>query len=261
MALERDGDTAAPKRGGSGTILKGLAMLRSLGDFPHGATAAEVASSSGHPFSTAYRLLGTLVDAGFVEYDARTKTYALGLAVFELGQRVGNARGFTGSAAPVLEELTAKTGESSVLAVLDGAETLTVHTIDGPQFRQTTDPGDRGPLHSSAIGKVLLAWMPTEERDALLEKLPLPARTENTVTDVNALRTELDASRAAGWVEQSEQHDIGMNAVGVPVLRRDGTVIASLALAAPVFRADLDSLRTHISALQDAAARLGALLP
>lgn len=261
MAAESGGENSAAKRGGSGTIAKGLAMLRTVGDFPHGATAAEVATSSGHPFSTAYRLLGSLVEAGFVDYDPRTKTYALGLAVFELGQVVGNARGFTGSAAPVLEELTSSTGESSVLAVLDGAETLTVHTIDGPQFRQTTDPGDRGPLHSSAIGKVLLAWMPAEDRDELLESLPLPARTKNTITDIAELRAELDASRAAGWVEQSEQHDIGMNAVGVPVLRRDGTVIASLALAAPVFRADLDSLRSHIPALQDAAARLGALLP
>ena len=174
MAEENAAKSAAPSRG-SGTIAKGLAMLATVGEFPHGATAAEVAARSGHPFSTAYRLLGSLVDAGFVEYDARTKTYALGLAVFELGQRVGNARGFTGTAAPVLEELTARTGESSVLAVLDGVETLTVHTIDGPQYRQTTDPGDRGPLHSSAIGKVLLAWMPTDERDELLERLPLPA--------------------------------------------------------------------------------------
>lgn len=260
MAEENAAKSAAPSRG-SGTIAKGLAMLATVGEFPHGATAAEVAARSGHPFSTAYRLLGSLVDAGFVEYDARTKTYALGLAVFELGQRVGNARGFTGTAAPVLEELTARTGESSVLAVLDGVETLTVHTIDGPQYRQTTDPGDRGPLHSSAIGKVLLAWMLTDERDELLERLPLPARTEHTVTDVSALRAELDASRAAGWVEQGEQHDIGMNAVGVPVLRRDGTVIASLALAAPLFRADLGALREHVPALQDAAARLGTLLP
>ena len=52
-----------------------------------------------------------------------------------------------------------------------------------------------------------------------------------------------------------------MNAVGVPVLRRDGTVIASLALAAPLFRADLGALREHVMALQDAAARLGTLLP
>ena len=249
MAEENAAKSTAASRG-SGTIAKGLAMLATVGEFPHGATAAEVAARSGHPFSTAYRLLGSLVDAGFVEYDARTKTYALGLAVFELGQRVGNARGFTGTAAPVLEELTARTGESSVLAVLDG-----------PQYRQTTDPGDRGPLHSSAIGKVLLAWMPTDERDELLERLPLPARTEHTVTDVSALRAELDASRAAGWVEQGEQHDIGMNAVGVPVLRRDGTVIASLALAAPLFRADLGALREHVMALQDAAARLGTLLP
>jgi len=245
----------------SSTVLKALELLRTVGEFPHGATAAQIATASGHPFSTAYRLLGTLVETGFASYEPASKTYALGLEVFTLGQRVAHARGFGGTAAPVLEELTALTQESSVLAVLDGTRTLTVHTVDGPQFRNTTDPGDHGPLNTSAIGKALLAWQPPERRAELLAATELAHLTAHSVTDPEELAAQLDASVARGWVEQHEEQDIGMSAVGVPVLRPDGTLLASLALAAPVYRADIAALREHVPALRKAADRLGVLLP
>lgn len=256
----RPGGRGAAGRGSS-TIAKGLALLRTVGEFPHGGTAAEIGARAGHPFSTTYRLLGALVDAEFVEYSPGTRKYSLGLPVFELGQRVGHARGFIGTAQPVLEALTAATHESSVLAVLDGTHSLTVHTVDGPDFRTTTDPGDRGTLHTSAVGQALLAWLPEEEQARLVEAIELVPRTPHSITDRETLLAALRASRERGWTEQSEENDIGMNALGAPVLRRDGTVIAALAIAAPVFRADLDALRQHVPELLRAAGRLGGLLP
>lgn len=261
MGTEDGGERRHPSVRGSSTIAKGLALLRTVGEFPHGGTAAEIGARAGHPFSTTYRLLGALVDAEFVEYHPSSKKYSLGLPVFELGQRVGHARGFLGTAAPVLESLTAATHESSVLAVLDGDRCLTVHTVDGPEFRTTTDPGDRGTLHTTAVGQALLAWLPSEQRTRLVEKLDLTPSTPRSITDRETLLGSLRASMERGWTEQSEENDIGMNAIGAPVLRADGTLLASLAIAAPVFRADLDALRQHAPALLSAAGRLGGLLP
>lgn len=246
---------------GSSTIGKGLALLRTVGEFPHGGTAAEIGARAGHPFSTTYRLLGALVDAEFVEYHPGTKRYSLGLPVFELGQRVGHARGFGATAQPILEALTASTHESSVLAVLDGTSSLTVQTVDGPDFRTTTDPGDRGTLHTSAVGQALLAWLPEEEQTRLVETIDLVRKTPRSITERETLYASLRDSRERGWTEQSEEHDIGMNAIGAPVLRRDGTLVAALAIAAPVFRADLAALRAHAPELLRAAGRLGGLLP
>lgn len=278
MAEETDESSSGsnPQRGGTnpgertaargttakgGTVAKGLGVLTTLGDFPDGATAGDVARAVGHPFSTTYRLLGTLVDTGFVTYDPAGKRYALGLAVFELGQRVAHARGFAGSALPVLSELTRRTGESSLVAVRDGAHTVTMHTVDGPQFRTTTDPGDRGPLHTSAIGKILLAQMDPAQRRALLESLDLTARTPHSLADAEALNAQLDEAALQGWVYQREEHDLGMNAIAVPVTTQSGITLASLALAAPLFRADRDALVSHVPTMQDAAARLAVLLP
>nr|WP_245193119.1 IclR family transcriptional regulator [Kocuria sp. JC486] len=258
--------TGKPGKGGavvgtSGTVRKGLEVLRVLGDAPQGATAAEVTESTGFPFSTAYRLLATLVSSDFVEYDDATKRYHLGLRVFELGHRVASARGYDGVALTVLKEVTERTGESTLLAVLDGDHFLTVHTVDGPQFRTTTDPGDRGELHTSALGKALLAFMPGADRERLVESLDLSPRTEESLTDRETLRKEIAQTRERGWAAQQGEHDDGMGAVAVPVVTPNGHLLASLALAAPVFRCDPAELEAQVPVLKEAAARLAVQLP
>src|SRR5699024_11684413 len=72
----------------SSTLTKGLDMLRLMGQYPHGAPAAVFAKESGLPFSTAYRLLNTLIEAGFAEFEPATKQYRIGLQVFELSQKI-----------------------------------------------------------------------------------------------------------------------------------------------------------------------------
>lgn len=245
----------------SGTVRKGLSLLELLAEYPHGATAGQLVADRGYAFSTCYRLLSTLVDAGFAEFDPDTKRYRLGLLVFEMGQKVATARGYAGTALPILREVTAVTGESSLLAVLDGDRFLTVHTVDGPNHRITTDPGDRGELHSSALGKVLLAFAPPERREALLESIELTPRTERSLTDRDALRTEIERTHRRGWAAQDQEHDDGMCAIAVPVSSPGGPLKAALALAAPVHRCDVVGLEHHLPLLAAAAARLAALLP
>ncbi|MFI7481156.1 IclR family transcriptional regulator [Kocuria sp. M1R5S2] len=246
---------------GSGTVGKALSVLTLLGKHPNGATAAQIAEEVDYPFSTVYRLLNTLVRSGYAAYDPREKRYGLGLQVFALAQKVASSRGFEGTAAPILQRLTDLTGESSILSVLDGDRFLTVRKVDGPQFRTTTDPGDRGSLHTSAAGKALLAFSDSTTRERLLETIELTPRTEHSVTDRDELRRQVEQIRAQGWVGQQEEHDIGMTAVAVPVLSPSGRLIAAITLAAPVFRIDLAGLQSYVPALRQAAAELALELP
>ena len=245
----------------SGTAGKALRVLTLLGEYPQGATTAQIAEATGHPFSTAYRLLNTLVDTGFAGYDPQEKRYRLGLRVYQLGQRVAHHRGFEGAALPVLQRLTEATGESSVLHVLDGDRSLTVHKVDGPQFRTTTDPGDRGPLHTTASGKVLLAFAEPAVRQRLLESIDLTPRTEHSLTDRDALGRQVAQIRTQGWAGQSEENDVGMAAVAAPVLSGSHRLIGAVTLAAPVFRAGLEDLQEHLPRLREATAELALLLP
>jgi DNA-binding IclR family transcriptional regulator len=245
----------------TGTVGKAFRVLTAVGDQPDGATAGDVARLVDYPFSTAYRLLGTLVRENFLAYDPRDKRYRLGLRIFQLGQRASSSHGFDGMAAPVLRRLTSETEESSLLCVLDGDRFLTVNKVDGPQFRTTTDPGERGPLHTSAAGKALLAFAPDQTREHLLATLDLGPRTARSITDRAALRCELDRVREQGWAGQDEENDVGMVALAVPVLTSNGDLVASVVLAAPVFRHSIATLLGLLPQLRDAAEELGARLP
>lgn len=245
----------------SGTAGKALGVLVLLGEYPAGATAGQIARATGYPFSTAYRLLNTLVDTDFATYDPPEKRFRLGLRVYQLGQKVAHHRGFEGAATHTLQRLTGRTGESSILHVLDGDQSLTIHKVDGPQFRTTTDPGDRVPLHTSASGKVLLAFADPATRRHLLDTIDLKPRTEYSVTDRDELRRQVEQIRTQGWAGQSEENDVGMAAVALPVLPPSGRLIGTLTLAAPVFRTSLEDLRSHLPDLRKAAAELALELP
>lgn len=245
----------------SGTVRKGLALLELLAEYPHGATAGQLVADSGYAFSTCYRLLSTLVDAGYAEYEPATKQYRLGLLLFAMGQKAATARGYAGTALPVMREVVEATGESCLLGVLDGDRFLTVHTVDGPHHRITTDPGDRGELHTSSLGRVLLAFAAPDVREDLMASLDLTARTERSLTDRERLRAIIAQVREQGWALQDQEHDDGMAALAVPVMSPGAPLQAALALAAPVHRCDPAQLVQNVPLLREAADRLAVVLP
>ena len=245
---------------GSSTLAKGLDLLRLMGAYPAGAPAAVFAKDSGLPFSTAYRLLNSLVASGFADFDADTKLYRPGLAIFELSSKVAAARGYDGTILPVLQRLSEATNESCLFAVRDGLDTVTVHTVDGPEFRQTTDPGDRLPLHVSSMGKAILAGLPEAEAEELIAQLTFEPRTDHTVSDAAKLREQIAQGRTLGYLYQSEEVDLGMNAIGAPVVGPNGNVLGAIAIAAPLFRATKAELVKHRNALDTAAYQLAIAL-
>ena len=241
---------------------KALGLLVLLGDEPRGASAAELSRRAELPFSTTYRLLGSLTRDGFVDYEPDGRRYHLGLRVFQLGQRVSNHHGFAGTALPILRRVTEKTGEATILSVRDGHHHLTVNKVDGPQtFRVTSDPGHLGALHTTSVGKALVAFAEDAERQRLVEELELEPLTEFSITDREAFRAEIEQVRRRGYAVMDEENELGMRAVAVPVFNAQGFAFASLATAVPVFRLSLEDLVALVPALQEAAAELSARLP
>jgi len=243
-------------------IGKALGLLVLLGNEPKGASASELSRQADLPFSTTYRLLGSLTRDGFVDYEPDGRRYHLGLRVFQLGQRVSNHHGFAGTSRPILQKVTEATGEATILAVRDGHHHLTVNKVDGPQmFRVTSDPGFLGKLHTTAVGKALVAFAADDERAELLEELELDPLTDVSITDREAFRAEIEKVRRQGFALMDEENEVGMRAIAVPVLNSQGVAFASLATAAPVFRMSVEQLRAVVPLLKDAAAELAARLP
>lgn len=261
-AKEAKSPRAAKNDSRTDMVGKALGLLVLLGDEPRGASAAELSRRAELPFSTTYRLLGSLTRDGFVDYEPDGRRYHLGLRVFQLGQRVSNHHGFAGTALPILRRVTEKTGEATILSVRDGNHHLTVNKVDGPQtFRVTSDPGHLGALHTTSVGKALVAFAEDSERKRLVEELPLESLTEFSITDRDAFRAEIDQVRRRGYAVMDEENELGMRAVAVPVFNAQGYAFASLATAVPVFRLSLEDLVALVPALQEAASELAARLP
>ncbi|WP_037367718.1 IclR family transcriptional regulator [Amycolatopsis orientalis] len=239
---------------------KALRVLSLLGGYPEGVPLSELARAAGYPVSTTHRLLSSLQSEGFARNDPVSKRYSLGLRLFELGQSVSQARGFAGVALPVMQKLSAETGEPTLLAVLDGHNQVYVHSVQGSQRLQIRgEPGARGPLHCTSMGKCLVAFAPN--RDELVASLELPALGPRTITEREAFAAEIAAVRERGFAIADEEHEEGIRAVGVPIRTPDGTAIAALSTAAPAYRLTVAQLEEFVPALRAAARELAALLP
>ncbi|MFE9662468.1 MULTISPECIES: IclR family transcriptional regulator [unclassified Streptomyces] len=203
---------------------RALGVLHCFRDNGTPLSASDLARRTSLSVSTAHRLARTLVAAGFLEQDAHTARYRLGPAVTELGQLSYHQRGLH-LTVPELADLAARTGATADLALRDGVHAL---ILVGGSVRHDTGIGLRRPLHSTALGKVLLAW-PGDDPDPVGALPGLAAFTERTIVDPDALRTELARVRERGHAVNDGESAHGIRTVAVPVF--DHTERARFALA------------------------------
>ncbi|WP_405386945.1 IclR family transcriptional regulator [Streptomyces sp. NBC_01102] len=208
--------------GGAQAVLRALDVLHCFHDNGPDLSASDLARRLELSVSTAHRLARTLLGAGFLEQDARTSRYRLGPAVTELGRLSYHQRGLH-LAAPELTDLAERTGATADLALRSGP-----HAVIVAGGSVTPRTGLRRPLHSTALGKVLLAWArPGDGGPAALP--PLHAFTDRTIVEPALLQAELARVRAAAYALNDGESALGVRTLAVPVL--DGAGHARFALA------------------------------
>ncbi|MFE0170813.1 IclR family transcriptional regulator [Streptomyces sp. NPDC059002] len=219
-------EATTPRRpAGAQAVRRALDVLHCFHDNGPDLSASDLARRLELPVSTAHRLARTLLDAGFLEQDFRTARYRLGPSVTELGRLSYHQRGLH-LAAPELADLAERTGVTADLALRSGH-----HAVIVAGGSVTPKVGLRRPLHSTALGKVLLAWArPGEGGPATLPSLF--AFTERTIVEPAALEAELDRVRADGYARNDGESAHGVRTLAVPVLDRAGYARFALALRA-----------------------------
>ncbi|MBB5916124.1 DNA-binding IclR family transcriptional regulator [Nocardia transvalensis] len=235
-----------------------------LDAFPGGTalSLAEVAARTGLPRSTTHRVLTGLVELGWL---ARTGSkFELGLALFELGERVGLKYRLRTAALPFMQDLYAVTGETVHLAVRDGHDAVYVEKIHGhAALPLPSQIGGRLPLTCTAVGKALLGPAERDVRAHVLDT-PLRSYTRNSLTDPARLARELDAVRRTGIAIEREESSLGTCCVASPVLLA-GHPIAALSVSVPTagFKPELlaPAVRTAALALGRTLSRTPADLP
>jgi DNA-binding IclR family transcriptional regulator len=195
---------------------------------------SELSRRLGFTRSTVHRLLASLRQGGLIEQDQSTQKYRLGRGAVELGYTAIYSDPLLVIALPYLHFLSEQVGETAYLGERRGHELATVLHVLSPSSREQMPWYNRLPLHSSSTGKVLLAHSDESELAALLEQ-GLPAHTEHTITDPTALREDLRRIREEGYAIGFEEYKLGANAIAVPVVDGQDTVVAALAVLGPAY--------------------------
>lgn len=173
-------------------------LLKAVADSRRPPTVAELAGITGLNRSTAWRLLATLDRHGLVERDPVTQRYSVGYAILQMGAS-GDHDALVRRARPVLERLATSTGETASLAVAKRFELVYVDQIEAPHVMSPNWLGRPAALHATSSGKAFLAWLPPEEREALLTPARLKRFTDTTLTTRKELEGEFGAVRRDGY--------------------------------------------------------------
>jgi IclR family acetate operon transcriptional repressor len=233
------------RTGGSATLNRALEVLEALAAGPEtGLTAAQLAEITKSNRVSVHRILGSFVAHGFVRQQQPGARYRLGFRLLALAERVIAERDLVPLAQPLLEELAERSGETSHLAVLDGAEAVYVAKIESSQsIRLVSRIGARVPLYCTALGKSLLSVAQPGVRDRLLAQQSFERRTARTRTSPTELIPELDEIRERGYALDDIENEEGVRCVGAAVVDHAGRPVAAISVSGPTSRVTVE--RAH----------------
>jgi DNA-binding IclR family transcriptional regulator len=187
------------------------------------------------PRSTVFNHLKTLEQNEFVVNDGGR--YRLGCRFLELGARARSYHEVHEVARGEVNRLAEETGEISALLIAEHGLGVFLHRAEGEQAVHIDSyTGQRIYLHGAALGKAILASLPRDRVEGIIERRGLPRLTDNTITDRDRLFEELDRIEAEGVAFDDEERLDGLRSVAVPVEDGDGNVLASLSIAGPSSR-------------------------
>jgi IclR family transcriptional regulator, KDG regulon repressor len=218
---------------------KALAVLELFDEQGQEFTVTEIGERLGIHKTTAFRIATVLDEANYLERAPGSTRYRLGYKVLHLGSLVESGHELKKRARPILEELKQECDETVHLVVLSRGEALYLDKIEGRKtVRVVSRVGMTLPAHCSGVGKVLLAHLPGDEVDDIIRAKGLKRFTPNTITERQALRSELRRIRERGYAFDDEEIEIGLRCVAAPIEDASGTVIGALSISGPAFRFD-----------------------
>lgn len=211
--------------------------------------------------STLHSLLKTLQHHGYIDQNPENGKYHLGMKLVERGHFVVGSIDIRQKAKIWLTDLSRRTGQTTHLGILDGREGVYIEKIEGRLAAIAYSRiGRRLPVHATAIGKVLIAWLCENELNALLDGYQYTTFTPSTLASREALLDALIKTREQGYALDSEENEQGVRCVAVPVWNNESRVIAALSLSTLTSRVDDTELARFREQLQQAGFGLSRAL-
>jgi len=235
-------------------VERAIEILESIAQRESGLTNSEISRRLAIPKSSASYILRTLESRGYVRRERDSGKYRLGLKVLSLSRGAQASVGLRDVALPVLRRLVELTGLTAHLAVLDNGEAVYLEKAESLSFiRIDTWIGRRLDVHSTAVGKALLATLPQTEIELILNQRGLKKKTPKTITLPAKLLRELSKVRDQGYALDNEENNVGARCVAAPVLDNFGRPVAAVGVGGTTAQMDKSALGRAVRAVKQAA--------
>lgn len=210
-----------------------------------------------------FRLLATLESRGYIEQNKATENYRLGLKALELGQTFIKQMGLLRQAKPILEQMVGESNETSYVAIYKENHIVYLDVVEtNLTVRVVSRVGSRLPAYCTASGKVHMAFMTEEELDELITKMDFVQHTPTTISNPDALRTELEKVREQGYAMDDEEMDLGVRCIAAPIRDYTRRIVGAISVSGPTMRVSNERIESELvplvlQASQELSTRLG----
>ena len=218
---------------------KTLAILEAFLDEGEPLRLSDLAEKTGLNKSTTRVIASALVERGYLVQTEKRGKYFLGLKFIEFARVVEKQLSLRDVAVPFLTELMEQVNEVAELTVLDRDYVTVLVSVEAHRLLSVSGIGKwavKIPLHQTACGKVLAAYLPAQEWAEIRDGLDLAVATPHTIATIDELEAELARVRAAGMAIDDEEAEVGIRSISVPVMDAAGTVIAAVDIVGPSLR-------------------------
>ncbi|MCI6255495.1 MAG: IclR family transcriptional regulator [Clostridiales bacterium] len=225
------------------------------------AGVTEIAAELGVNKSTASRLLDTLKKHDMVQVDPATKKYRLGFRILYLGEGIKRNINVIATARPFLSQLCDELNESVHLCAFNNGTVYVVDQVRSKSvYNLSANVGMAEPLHSSSVGKCILAFKPPAMVEQLLKDYQFTAYTPRTITNLNDLMKHLAVIREQGYAIDNEELTPGVRCIAAPIYNYRGNVNYSLGVSGPTSHIKPSTLDRYVSALLSASNQISVSL-
>lgn len=217
-------------------VMKALKVLELVARHGHEIALTTVGKELRIPKTTTFRYLQTLTEAGFLNHNRETDKYTLGPLLRSIARADASVSKIRQLARPAMIELMTEFNETVNLAVKGNGTIVYIDLVEANRsLRMQARIGDSHPMHSTALGKAILAFLPEAEKQRQLD-LPLTERTGRTLLEREEIERQLRQATKLGYATEVGENEDGAMCVGVPIFDANRYPIAALSISAPLMR-------------------------
>jgi DNA-binding IclR family transcriptional regulator len=241
-------------------VEKAIQVLRCVSAAPSAMTLKEITSRVDLPKTTVFRYLHTLRACGLIAHDSEGDLYRVDSGILSLAPQTGGLQRLREVAVPYMQALQKRWNETINLGVVEGANIVYVEIFESHRaLRMHARVGRRDPIHTTAIGKAILAHLPPDLAHQILPPR-LRKRTAYTVSSAAHLAHELEFVRKLGYASEESENEEGASCIGAPIFDESNKVAAGLSISAPAARLNASMKQRMAPSLIDAARRISTTL-